>query len=61
MIALLQPSSGGWSPGLARRAHRSTMAWVVLLILGLRARRRMSWSHVRRRISGQASVDRVDD
>jgi len=41
--------------------NRSTMAWVVLLILGLVLGVGMSWSHVRRRISGQASVDRVDD
>jgi hypothetical protein len=40
--------------------NRSAMAWVVLLILGLVLGVGMSWSHIRRRISGQASVDRVD-
>jgi uncharacterized membrane protein YphA (DoxX/SURF4 family) len=38
----------------------STMAWVVLVILGLVLGIGMSWSHIRRRLSGQASVDRVD-
>jgi hypothetical protein len=40
--------------------NRSTMAWVVLLILGLMLGIGMSWSHIRRRLSGQAAVDRVD-
>jgi hypothetical protein len=40
--------------------NRSAMAWVVLLILGLVLGIGMSWGHIRRRISGQASVDRVD-
>src|SRR5512139_3903988 len=40
--------------------NRSAMAWIVLLILGLILGVGMSWSHIRRRISGQASVDRVD-
>lgn len=39
---------------------RSAMAWVVLLILGLVLGIGMSWSHIRREFSGQASVDRVD-
>jgi len=41
-------------------SNRSAMAWVVLLILGLVLGIGMSWSHVRREFSGQASVDRVD-
>lgn len=41
-------------------SNRSAMAWVVLLILGFVLGVGMSWSHIRRRISGQASVDRVD-
>jgi len=36
------------------------MAWVVLGALGVMLGIGMSWSHIRRRISGQASVDRVD-
>jgi hypothetical protein len=41
-------------------SNRSAMAWVVLLILGLVLGIGMSWSHVRRGVTGQASVDRVD-
>jgi hypothetical protein len=40
--------------------NRSTMAWVVLLILGLVLGIGMSWAHIRREVAGQASVDRVD-
>ena len=40
--------------------NRSAMAWVVLVILGLVLGIGMSWSHIRRRLSGQASVDRID-
>ena len=40
--------------------NRSAMAWVVLLILGLVLGIGMSWSHIRRQLSGQAAVDRVD-
>jgi len=40
--------------------NRSAMAWVVLLILGFVLGIGMSWSHIRREFSGQASVDRVD-
>jgi hypothetical protein len=38
--------------------NRSAMAWIVLLVLVLGVG--MSWSHIRKRLSGQASVDRVD-
>jgi hypothetical protein len=41
-------------------SNRSAVAWVVLLVLGLILGIGMSWSHVRRNLSGQASVDRVD-
>jgi hypothetical protein len=48
--------SRGWlDPG-----DRNSMAWVVLLILGIVLGVGMSWSHIRRRLTGQASVDRVD-
>lgn len=40
--------------------NRSAMAWVVLVILGLVLGIGMSWSHIRRQLSGQAAVDRVD-
>jgi len=48
------------SQGWLDVSDRSTMAWVVLLMLGLVLGVGMSWSHIRRRISGQAAVDRVD-
>ena len=38
----------------------SKIAWVMLTILGLVLGFGMSWAHIRRRASGQASVDRVD-
>ena len=40
--------------------NRSAMAWVVLVVLGLVLGIGMSWSHIRRQLSGQAAVDRVD-
>jgi hypothetical protein len=48
------------SQGWLDVSNRSAMAWVVLLILGLVLGIGMSWSHIRREVSGQASVDRVD-
>jgi hypothetical protein len=38
-----------------------TIAWVVLLILSLLLAVGMSWSHIRRRLSGQFDVDEKDD
>jgi hypothetical protein len=48
------------SQGWLDVSNRSVMAWVVLLILGLVLGIGMSWSHLRREVTGQASVDRVD-
>jgi len=48
------------SQGWLDVSNRSAMAWVVLVMLGLMLGVGMSWSHIRRRLSGQASVDRVD-
>jgi len=48
--------SKGWLDVGDRRA----MAWVVLVAVGLVLGIGMSWSHVRRRLTGQAAVDRVD-
>ena len=39
----------------------ATLAWVALTILGLVLGIGMSWALIRQRISGQASVDRVDN
>jgi hypothetical protein len=41
--------------------NRSALAWVVLVIAGLVLGIGMSWAHIRRKISGQASVDRIDN
>jgi hypothetical protein len=46
--------------GWLSTADKSTMAWVVLTCLGLLLGIGMSWAHIRARISGQSSVDRVD-
>jgi hypothetical protein len=46
--------------GWLSMGDRSAMAWVVLTCLGLLLGIGMSWAHIRARISGQASVDRVD-
>lgn len=48
------------SQGWLSVQNRSAMAWVVLTCLGLLLGIGMSWAHVRARLSGQASVDRVD-
>ena len=48
------------SQGWLSTANRSAMAWVVLTCLGLLLGIGMSWAHIRARLSGQASVDRVD-
>jgi len=39
----------------------STMTWIVLVALGLILGVGMSWAIVRRNLTGQASVDDVDD
>ena len=48
------------SRGWLNLGDRYAMAWVVLSALGVLLGVGMSWSHIRRRISGQTSVDRVD-
>ena len=48
------------SQGWLSVENRSAMSWVVLTCLGLLLGIGMSWAHLRARISGQASVDRVD-
>ena len=49
------------SQGWLDLGNRSAMAWIVLTMLGFILGFGMSWSHLRRRIAGQASVDQVDD
>lgn len=48
------------SAGWLSLEDRATTAWIVLAILGLVLGFGMSWAHIRQRLSGQASVDRVD-
>lgn len=48
------------SQGWLDLGNRQAMGWIVLTVLGVLLGVGMSWSHVRRRVSGQASVDRVD-
>ena len=62
LMAALFASIVWWivSKGWLDVGNRSTMAWIVLLVLGLMLGIGMSWSHIRRRLSGQAAVDRVD-
>ncbi len=49
------------SQGWLDPANQRAMAWVVLALLGVTLGLGMSWAHIRRRASGQASVDRVDN
>jgi hypothetical protein len=39
----------------------NSMIWVILIILSLVLAVGMSWAHIRRRMSGQYSVDDVED
>jgi thiol:disulfide interchange protein len=41
--------------------NATTMTWVVLVALGLILGVGMSWAIVRRQLTGQASVDEIDD
>jgi hypothetical protein len=41
--------------------HNATaMSWIVLVVLGIILGIGMSWSHMRRRLTGQTDVDEVD-
>jgi len=42
-------------------ANATTMSWVVLVALGLILGVGMSWAIIRQRLTGQASVDEIDD
>ena len=39
----------------------SAITWVILLVLSLVLAAGMSWSHIRRRLTGQVDVDDVED
>lgn len=47
--------------GLLSLDSTSAITWVVLLLLSLILAAGMSWSHIRRRLTGQFDVDEVDD
>ena len=47
--------------GLVDPANRTTLAWVVLILLSAILAAGMSWSHLRRRMAGQTDVDDVDE
>lgn len=47
--------------GLLSLKSVSAFSWVVLLLLSLILAVGMSWSHLRRRFSGQVDVDNLDD
>ena len=40
--------------------NRAAMAWIILVIFSLILAVGVSWSHMRRRFTGQADVDEVD-
>ena len=39
----------------------SAMTWVILVLLALTLATGMSWSHIRRRLTGQVAVDDIED
>jgi len=47
--------------GILSLENPSALAWVVLVILATVLAIGISWSHVRRRVSGQADVDDIDE
>ena len=47
--------------GLVDPSNRTVVTWVVLILLSAILGAGMSWSHLRRRWSGQADVDDVEE
>ena len=47
--------------GLLSLESTSALTWIVLLLLSLILAAGLSWSHIRRRLTGQFDVDDVDD
>lgn len=41
--------------------NRSALTWSVLVIIALILTAGLSWAHIRRRLSGQATVDEVEE
>jgi hypothetical protein len=49
--------SWGW----INLANSGALTWIVLFIVSLVLTAGVSWAHIRRRFSGQASVDEIED
>lgn len=47
--------------GLLSLESTSAITWLVLLVLSLILATGMSWSHIRRRLTGQFDVDDIED
>ena len=47
--------------GWLKTDNVSVMTWVVLVIVSLLLAIGMSWSHIRRRLTGQVDIDDVDE
>lgn len=47
--------------GLLSLEATGTITWLVLLVLSLILATGMSWSHIRRRLTGQFDVDDIED
>jgi len=47
--------------GLLSLDSTGALTWVVLLLLSLILATGMSWSHIRRRLTGQFDVDDIED
>lgn len=47
--------------GLLSLESTHALTWIVLMVLSLILATGMSWSHIRRRLSGQFDVDDVED
>ena len=47
--------------GLVSLNSTSALTWIILLIVSLILAAGMSWSHIRRRLTGQFDVDEKDD
>ena len=62
LIAALFAAIVWWivSKGWLDVGNTTAMSWLVLLLLGVILGVGLSWPHIRQRVSGQTSVDRVD-
>jgi Family of unknown function (DUF6524) len=61
LAGLVKARTGrGRSPHTRDREQGGVIEWVVLAIVSIVLGVGMSWSHVRRRMSGQADVTTVD-